>query len=178
MKKIFLFSMLSFFTLAFSQENSSEKIDISEIDEETHEVPFAVIDQVPVFKGCSESLENESQRRCMSEGISNHVIRNFNVKIAKDLGLPDGIVRISVIFKINKEGKVVDIRTRAPHPKLEEEAIRVIKLIPQMEKAGYMRGKPVTVPYSLPIVFKIDNTIYLSKKELRKLKKQKKKANQ
>jgi len=174
MKYIFFLFFLAFSTVTFSQ---SEQKNI-EITEDSDEVLFAVIEEVPIYKGCAKSLENKSRKKCMSEGISNHVIRNFNLKIAKNLGLPDGIARISVIFKINKEGKVVDIRTRAPHPKLEEEAIRVIKLIPQMERAGYQRGKPVTVPYSLPIIFEIDNTKYLSKKELRKLKKQKKKASQ
>ena len=159
--------MLSFCTLTFSQEKDSEKI---EINDKTDEVPFAVIDEVPVYKGCSESLENKSQRKCMTEGVSNHVIRNFNIKIAKNLGLPSGAVRINVIFKVGKDGNIFGIRARAPKPELEEEAIRVIKLIPKLTKPGYQRGKPVTVPYSLPIIFHIEDK-KLSKKEQRKLKK-------
>jgi protein TonB len=174
MKYTFLLLFLAFSTVTFSQ---SEK-KIVEVTEDSEEVPFAVIDQVPVYKGCSESLANESQRKCMTEGISNHVIKNFNINVAKDLGLPDGLARISVIFKVGKDGTIFGIRARAQKPELEVEAIRVIKLIPKLTKPGYQRGKPVTVPYSLPIVFNIDNTKYLSKKELRKLKKQKKKANQ
>lgn len=93
----------------------------------------------------------------MATAISKHVARYYNTKIVNGLGLPDGPTRINVIFKINQEGNIIDIRSRAQHPILEEEAIRVIKLIPQMEKPGYQRGKPVIVPYSLPIIFNVQN---------------------
>lgn len=167
--------MLSLCALTFSQEKDSDKIEITEINDKSNEVPFAIIDEVPVYKGCSESLANASQRKCMTESISNHVVKNFNLKIAENLDLPSGIVRISVIFKVGKDGTISGIRARAPKPELEEEAIRVIKLIPKLTKPGYQRGRPVTVPYSLPIVFKIEPP-KLSKRELRKLKKLKKKA--
>ena len=38
----------------------------------------------------------------MSDAISKHVVQNFNSDMASRLGLPDGLVRINVIFKINK----------------------------------------------------------------------------
>jgi Gram-negative bacterial TonB protein C-terminal len=170
MKYSFLLFLFAFFTVSFAQ---TEKETI-EINEDSEEVPFAVIDEVPVYKGCSESLANESQRKCMAEGISNHVIKNFNIKIAKNLGLPSGVVRVNVIFKVGKDGTISGIRARAPKLELEAEAIRVIKLIPKLTKPGYQRGKPVTVPYSLPIVFRVADK-QLSKKELRKLKRKKRK---
>ena len=65
------------------------------------------------------------------------------------------IQRIFVIFKIDKKGNIVNIEARAPHKKLKEEAIRVVKLLPKM-MPGRQRGKPVGVKYGLPIVFKVD----------------------
>ena len=59
-----------------------------------------------------------------------------------------------MIFKIDEDGHVANIRARAAHRALEAEATRVIALLPKM-KPGLIRGKPVKVPYSLPIVFKI-----------------------
>ena len=59
------------------------------------------------------------------------------------------------MFKIDKTGKVVGIRARAPHKELEVEAIRVINLIPQLIP-GKQQGKTVAVKYSLPIVFNVD----------------------
>ena len=115
-------------------------------------IPFGVIDQVPVFPGC-EGMSNEEQRDCMSKKTAMHVNKNFNIKLAHSLKLK-GKQRINVIFKINNEGDIVDVRSRAPHPDLEAEAIRVIKTLPKFTP-GEHKGKKVTVPYSLPIVFKV-----------------------
>ena len=63
-------------------------------------------------------------------------------------------MRINVIFKINAQGLVVDVKARAPHPALAAEAERVIKRLPKFEP-GILNGEPVTVPYSLPIKFQV-----------------------
>ncbi len=129
-----------------------EKIEIIEV-EESIEVPFAVVDQVPVMLGCQNLTTNEEQKACMSKNIAIHVNKNFNTDMAKQLGLV-GKQRISVIFKIDTQGDVIEVRARAPHPDLEKEAIRVINLLPQF-KPGLQKGKIVTVPYSLPILFQV-----------------------
>jgi len=117
-------------------------------------VPFAVIENVPIFPGC-ESGNNAQKRDCMSEKITAFVQKKFNTDLAGDLGL-SGRQRISVIFKIDKNGNVTGVRSRAPHPSLEKEAARVINLLPKM-KPGKQRGKAVIVPYSLPIVFQVQD---------------------
>ena len=126
--------------------------DATEILDEV-EVPFAVIENVPVFPGCEDLASNADKKKCMSENITNFIIENFNTKIADQNGL-SGRQRINVIFKIDTEGHVVGVRSRAPHPELEKEAIRVISSLPKM-KPGVQRGKAVTVPYSLPIIFDV-----------------------
>lgn len=131
-----------------------EEIEVEEAVEEDIEVPFAVIENVPVFPGC-EKGSNTAKKKCMSQKIAKFVNRKFNVDLASDLGL-SGRQRISVIFKIDKTGAITGVRARAPHPGLEKEAKRVINLLPKM-KPGKQRGKPVTVPYSLPIVFQVQD---------------------
>jgi hypothetical protein len=116
------------------------------------DIPFAIIEQPPVFPGC-ENLSSQEQKKCMSMNISQHVNANFNTKLADSLKLT-GRQRINVIFKINNEGDVVDVRSRAPHPGLEAEAIRVINTLPKFAP-GEHQGKKVNVPYSLPIIFEI-----------------------
>ena len=130
-----------------------EEVEVEE-EEEDIEVPFAVIENVPVFPGCEKGSNNE-KRKCMSEKIQKFVQKKFNTDLAGDLGL-SGRQRINVIFKIDKTGRVVGVRSRAPHPRLEKEAARVINLLPKM-KPGKQRGKPVTVPYSLPIIFQVQD---------------------
>ncbi|WP_232731969.1 M56 family metallopeptidase [Confluentibacter lentus] len=119
--------------------------------DEIVEVPFAVIEQVPVFPGCEDLASNDEKKRCTSDKIQEFVSKKFNTDLASDLGL-SGRQRITTMFKINTEGNIVDVKSRASHPALEAETIRVIKLLPAMQP-GKQKGYPVIVPYSLPIVF-------------------------
>ncbi|MCX7551664.1 energy transducer TonB [Xanthomarina sp. F2636L] len=130
-----------------------EEVEVEEVEEDI-EVPFAVIENVPVFPGC-ESGNNEAKKACMNEKLQKFIQKKFNTDLAGDLGL-SGIQKISVFFKIDKTGEIVDIKARAPHPRLEQEAIRVVSLLPQM-KPGKQRGKAVRVPYYLPIKFQVQN---------------------
>ncbi|MCL5126877.1 MULTISPECIES: energy transducer TonB [unclassified Algibacter] len=130
-----------------------EEVEVMEVEEDI-EVPFAVIENVPVFPGC-EKGNNAAKKACMSEKIQKFVTKKFNTELASELGL-SGRQRINVIFKIDKTGNVVGVRSRAPHPGLEKEAARVINMLPKM-KPGMQRGKAVTVPYSLPIVFQVQD---------------------
>ncbi|CAH8282943.1 TonB-like protein [Mariniflexile fucanivorans] len=129
--------------------------------EEDVEVPFAVIEQVPIYPGC-ENLTNSEAKKCTTEAISKYVQSNFNTEIAKNLGLT-GRQRINVIFRINQNGNVIDVRSRASDPDLEDEANRVITSLPKMQP-GKQRGRVVTVPYSLPIIFEVEGGPQLTAK--------------
>ena len=67
-----------------------------------------------------------------------------------------GKVKVDVTFEIDTLGMIQNIMVKAPHIALEEEAIRVVKLIPKMTP-GYIDGNPVVVPYSVPISVEIIN---------------------
>ncbi|PKQ44375.1 energy transducer TonB [Confluentibacter flavum] len=130
-----------------------QQIEVAQVEEDL-EVPFAVIENVPTYPGC-EKGNNEQKKKCMSEKIQEFVGKKFNTDLASDLGL-SGRQRITVMFKIDKTGAVTGVQSRAPHPGLEKEAARVINLLPKM-LPGKQRGKAVTVPYSLPIVFVVQD---------------------
>jgi len=130
-----------------------EEVEVEEVEEDI-EVPFAVIENVPVYPGC-ESGNNAAKKACMSSKIQKFVQKKFNTDLAGDLGL-SGRQKINVVFKIDKNGNVVGVRSRAPHPRLEKEAARVINSLPKM-KPGKQRGKAVIVPYSLPIIFQVQD---------------------
>jgi protein TonB len=91
----------------------------------------------------------------MSEKLTKLIQRKFKTNLASDLGL-SGIQRIQTQFTIDKTGTIIDIKTRAPHPKLENEAERVINTIPEMQP-GKQRDKAVGVRYVLPISFQVEN---------------------
>ncbi len=120
-------------------------------------IPDGYIEQVPIFPGCEKEIGNNAKKKCMADKISRFVREKFNTQLASRLGL-NGRQRINVVFKIDKEGDVIDVRARASHGSLEEEAIRIISLLPKMT-SGYQYGKAVTVPYSLPIVFQVASQV-------------------
>lgn len=116
-------------------------------------IPFAAVDKVPVFPECENLADKEASKKCVATKITEIVSDNFNTKLGKELGL-SGIQRIKVMFKINQSGEVVEIEAKGPHPKLEQEAVRIIGMLPLM-KPGEQEGRKVSVLYSLPIIFKI-----------------------
>jgi len=124
-------------------------------DTTTKSAPFAIIEQVPVFPGCEQEIDNNSQRNCMSNFINDFVVNNFNTSLVNTLKLPTGTVRISVQFRISTFGFIENVIARAPHQVLEGEAIRVVSSLPRMIP-GRQRGENVNVLYSLPILFKVE----------------------
>lgn len=129
------------------------EVDIPEEAEEIVDVPFAVIEKVPVYPGCTGD-DNKTLKQCMSKKIAAFVNENFNIK-KSSRGLTPGTHRIFVSFKIDKKGRITNVRSRAPNKKIEKEAIKTIKKLPKMIP-GQQKGKNVGVLYSLPITFKID----------------------
>lgn len=141
-----------------SSEVDNDPVKLEAIKEvkknvEVETVPFILIEDVPIFPGCENLSNNIERKDCMSEKITKFINKEFNSALGSQLGLT-GINRITVMFKIDTKGDIVDIQTRAPHPKLEQEALRVIDALPKM-RPGMQRGIPVNVQYSLPIVFKV-----------------------
>ena len=58
-------------------------------------------------------------------------------------------------FIIEKDGSISVAGMRGPSPILEKEAARIMTKMPKMIP-GKQRGKPVRVPYSIPITFKLE----------------------
>ena len=138
-------------TMSF--DKPKDLVETKEVITYDIEVPFAVIDEVPTFDECKQLATNIEKKDCMSSAIANHVSKNFNTKLAKELNLK-GKQRISVVFVIANDGTIKSAKARAPHPALEAEAIRVVESLPKMTPGKY-NGKNVNVPYSLPIIFQV-----------------------
>ncbi len=141
-----------------NNEEVTEGVVIEVVEEDTQQnkiidFPFAVIEEVPVFPGCEGLDSNEARKKCMSDKISSLVNKNFDTSLGEKFGLT-GVNRVYVRFKIDKNGSVTDIESRAKVPELETEAIRTLKLLPQM-RPGKQKGENVGVLYSLPIVFQV-----------------------
>ena len=141
-------------TIIESTETDQEEIvEIVEVEEEFEDVdvPFAVIEDVPIYPGC-ERVAKSKRRDCFQEQINKHIRKNFRYpEIAQEMGIQG---RVYVNFVIDKDGSITSIRMRGPDKNLEKEAQRIIAKLPRMTP-GKQRGRAVRVPFSIPITFRL-----------------------
>ena len=141
-------------TIIESTETDQEEIVEVEVLEEEFEdvdVPFAIIEDVPIYPGC-ENVPKSKRRDCFQEQINKHIRKNFRYpEIAQEMGIQG---RVFVSFIISKDGTISNIRKRGPDKNLEREAERIISKLPKMTP-GKQRGRAVRVPFSIPITFRL-----------------------
>lgn len=144
--------------LETTETTQEDKVVIQEIkeveveEEVVEDVPFSIIEDKPQYPGCTG--DKDQQSKCLEDNIRDFVFSKFNTELGSELGL-SGKQRINVQFTIDKNGNIADVRARAPHKRLETEAIRVVSMLPKMIP-GKQRGKPTGVKYNLPITFNIE----------------------
>ncbi len=133
-----------------TQEEVIEEVEVLE-EEVDVDVPFAIIEDVPLFPGC-ERVKKSERRKCFQEKLDKHVLKNFRYpEIAQEMGVQG---RVFVTFVIDRDGTITGIRTRGPDKNLEKEAARIIGKLPNMTP-GKQRGRAVRVPFSYPINFRL-----------------------
>ena len=114
------------------------------------EIDLNSVDRPPIYPGCEPYTQQ--LRSCTQRKIQTHINKNFRYpEFAQKTGIQG---RVFVQFIIDKDGSIVGIRTRGPHPILEIEAKRIISILPKFIP-GYVDGKAVRVPFSMPITFKL-----------------------
>jgi protein TonB len=130
-----------------------EIIEIAEEEEFTEDVSFMIIEDVPVFPGCKGN--KAALKKCFSKMVQKHFGRKFDSELPNELGLSPGRKRVFIGFKIDRQGNVVNVQAIEPHPKIKDEVIKVMNLLPKM-KPGRQRGKPVGVKYSIPFTLIVE----------------------
>lgn len=146
MKLIFkTFTVILMFLLSescFSQESKNSN------------VPFTVLEDVPMFPNCID-VERSEGRNCFMQEMNNHIKLNFRYPKKAKKNKIQG--RVTVMFLINYEGyvEITKIVAQEGTELLAEEAERIIKLLPKF-KPGMFKGEPVDVMYAQPIVFKLN----------------------
>ena len=114
------------------------------------EIEFDSVERPPIYPGCEPYTQQ--LRSCTQRKIQTHINKNFRYpEFAQKTGIQG---RVFVQFIIDKDGSIVGIKTRGPHPILEIEAKRIISILPKFIP-GYVDGKAVRVPFSMPITFKL-----------------------
>ena len=126
---------------------------VPDVEEEKIELPFAVIEDKPLFQEC-KNVPRSEQMSCFKEHLDKHVADNFNYPpTALEMGIQG---RVNVSFRINTDGSITVIGVRGTDKLLEAEARRIIEKLPKLIP-GKQRGKATPVTFAYPINFKINN---------------------
>ena len=122
--------------LSAQTEDNGKRSSINRGDE-----VFVVVEQNPEFPGGEEAR---------LKFLRKHI--NYP-RIAKEKGI-QGIVVVG--FIIEKDGSITNvIIVRGKDPSLDEEALRIVKLMPKW-KPAMQKGKPVRCTLTMPITFKLE----------------------
>lgn len=128
-------------------------VETNDAEDIPEEIPFAVIEDKPMFDACKGLPKGKAQDDCFKKNLDDHVKKNFRYpEMAQEMGIQG---RVTVMFKIQKDGTIAITGVRGPDKSLEAEARRIIEKLPPMSP-GKQRGKPVAVTYAYPIFFKLN----------------------
>lgn len=109
----------------------------------------------PMYKGCEKSVSVKEARNCFSRQIQIHFARKFNTKIINTLKLSPGPKRIYIYFMVDKKGKITNITCKAPHKKITDEVLKVMKKLPKVKPAIFGRKK-VNINYNIPFTLIVE----------------------
>jgi TonB family protein len=137
-------------------KEKSQIVELSEVrsaEEVAKQIPFAVVEEVPMFKGC-EGVDKSAQFDCFQKEMTNHIKLHFTYpKEAMENNIQG---RVQVEYLIDEIGNVEVYRVKGPEnaQPLEEEARRIINLLPQFIP-GKEKGKAIAVRHVVPITFRM-----------------------
>ncbi len=104
------------------------------------EAVFFIVEEMPEFPGGEDAMKR-------------HIATTIKYPVEAQKKGTQG--KVYVTFVVAKDGSVKDVRiARGADPLLDEEAMRVVKSLPQWTP-GKQRGKAVNVSYTVPIEFKL-----------------------
>ena len=145
MKKLFLL-LLFIPIVSFGQEIQKQNKTFDKL-KQTH----LNLDDVPMFRSCKNVFKSQ-RRECFQNKMTKHIRKHFYYpKYAFNRGIQG---RVFVQFIIEKDGSISEIKTRGADKSLEKAALKIIKKLPKLIP-GKANGKPVRVPYSIPITWQL-----------------------
>lgn len=102
---------------------------------------FAVIDQLPVLKGCESIAYNSELSRCLYDQIFEYILKNISLEnIAKQD--KRGEIVINPRFSIDSNGKIFRVNSIAPNKIIKDELDRIITSFNQVIIPGKRNDIP------------------------------------
>ena len=145
-KVIEIFKKYPLEKLALSEADKHGKISIQLFVKENKNIiikasTFAIVDQLPITKGCENLQTNWEVNNCLYEKLNEYIIQNISLKTISEQDLRGEII-FSPRFSINPEGKIVKVNCIAPNRIIKDEIDRVISSYDQILTPGTRNNKP------------------------------------
>lgn len=113
-------------------------------------ISISEADIFPTLEGCSDG-----DAQCFQQGVMKHISENFKYPSRAKILNEEGKAFVGFQFSTNGEVKNISLLRKTESETINQEALRLVKSIPQAKKPAYKDGKPVAVSYVLPINFKL-----------------------
>jgi hypothetical protein len=107
----------------------------------------------PIFKGCEKAKDPYLLKKCFSNKISYHVRNNFDKKLLRSM-TESRTYRVLTRFKVDTTGRLKHVGVKASNPIYSKEVVSILKSVSNV-KPAYSNGKPIEMPFVLPIVIKV-----------------------
>lgn len=149
MKNILVIVLFFIVTGTFSQEKASSYME--------RPVESIMIQNPPVYIGCEGYKSTSSKSICSNKKLMEHIDQNFDTSVSANTNLEAGDYEVTVVFIVDKQGKVTNIQTKGyDYKPFVNEAIRLISSVPQYSSPGMQNEQTVNVRYTIPIVFTVE----------------------
>lgn len=128
-----------------SAENSeldlAKQSELKEAAERGEAIPFSLLEDKPTFQGGDANK--------FSQWVNDNLVYPEAAKVAGKQG------RVTLQFTVGPDGNVGNVKVlRGVDEVLDAEAVRIVSSSPQWDP-GRVEGKPVSVTYTFPVLFRL-----------------------
>ena len=115
-----------------------------------------IYDRYPVFEGCESIVDYNSMRRCINNKLESYIIKNIShTEIINSRVI--GNIKLYPKFRININGEIEQINSKAPTESLTKELNRIISIFPKAKTPPTRNGNPTNLFYSTHVRLQIDS---------------------
>ncbi|MDR7372844.1 hypothetical protein [Flavobacterium aquidurense] len=131
--------------LALTESDKHGKISVQLFAKENKDIiikasTFAVVDQLPIIKGCENLQANWELNKCFYDKLYEHILKNVSLKTINKQELRGDII-FRPRFTIDEAGKIVHVNSIAPNIVIKNEIDRVIASFDQVLSPGMRNNK-------------------------------------
>lgn len=127
-----------------SQEEANSSSD-------TAAVNAYAVEKMALAPDCDEDASHQDIFNCFSSFITSHIVSNFQFPEEARRAGKGG--RVWIQFVIETDGSISNVKVARSSgvQSIDEEGLRVMRALPDMDSPAYLNGNPVRMMYNVPI---------------------------